>query len=246
MRRWALVCAAIVVPVQVSSVGHSDAAIAGTLIQDHVTRGRGSIAIVGDSLTYSYITDLPTRLREQGWGPFAIEARSTRKTLVTTSLATSGLEAVRRIRATGFEPRVWIIALGTNDMIAAYRTPGLAASTIDGMMAELGQQAKVVWVNTYSKFNPSATTAFNAALEAARPRHSNLVTSDWYSLVVQHPGWIVDDGIHTTLTGAIARNEWVSLQAINRWCTAAPAYVPVAAGTAASGVALAPATRLCR
>lgn len=223
-----------------------DAATPGTLLRDAVSRTRGPVAVVGDSLTYSYLYGLPGEFSAEGWGPFAIEARSARRTTVTTSIATSGLDAVRRIRATGFDPQRWIIALGTNDMLITYRTPGMAATVIDTMMAELGAGKKVVWVNVYSRNDPGATVAFNAALVAATRRHPNLVVVDWAGLVSAHPTWLASDGVHPTLTGAIARNDWLSRVMPVSWCAPAPTYVPLPAGTsvATAGVPTR-AVRLC-
>jgi lysophospholipase L1-like esterase len=242
--RAALVMVAVLLVARPSS-----AAVQGSLHIDRTVRANGAIAMVGDSLTYSYWSALPGSFRAQQWGPFALEARSARRTLVTTSIATSGVEGIRRIRATGFDPDTWIIALGTNDMNITYQTPGATDALIDALMAELGNGHHVVWVNVYARDFPAQTRAFNAALTAAMRRHANLAVADWYGLVMAHPNWIGADGIHPTLAGAEARNSWVATLGFTRFCPPTPPVVvppTVVASVGSSGAnATAQAVRLC-
>lgn len=241
---------AVLVMVAVLQVARpSSAAIAGSLHVDRVVRASGAVAVVGDSLTYSYWSALPGSFVAQQWGPFALEARSARRTLVTTSIATSGVDGIRRIRATGFDPVTWIIALGTNDMNITYKNPRATDELIDALMAELGSGHRVIWVNVYARDFPAQTRAFNDALTLATRRHGNLAIADWYGLVMAHPNWIGSDGIHPTLEGAEARNGWVATLGFTRFCPPTPPVVvpPVvvpSVGTSGAA-ATAQAVRLC-
>jgi lysophospholipase L1-like esterase len=227
----------------------SSAAVPGSLYADPVLRQSGAVALVGDSLTYSYWSGLPKPFRDNQWGPFELEARSARRALVTTSIATSGVEAIRRIRATGFDPVTWVIALGTNDMNITYRRAGATDALIDGLMAELGLGHRVIWVNVFARGYPAQTKAFNAALSSATARHHNLAIADWNGLVTAHPSWIGSDGVHPTLAGAEARNAWVATLGFMRICPSTPPMVPVVAAVgsieSAGATATAQAVRLC-
>ncbi len=227
----------------------SSAAVPGSLYVDPTMRPSGAVALVGDSLTYSYWSALPKPFRDNRWGPFELEARSARRTLVTTSIATSGVDAIRRIRATGFDPVTWVVALGTNDMNITYHAAGATDALIDGLMAELGRGHRVIWVNVYARDFPAQTRAFNAALSKATARHRNLAVADWNGLVVAHPNWIGSDGVHPTLAGAEARNAWVATLGFMRICPSTPPMVPlvtaVASIDAAGATATAQAVRLC-
>lgn len=237
--------------------GVADAATQGSMVIDRVVRPNGGIGLVGDSLSYAYFAGLDDAFRAEAWGPIGLEVRSVRRTTVTQAIATSGLDAVRRLRANGFDAPVWIVALGTNDILSTFNTPGSAATLIDTMMSELGAGKRVVWVNVYAGNVDVKARAFNEALTAATSRHSQLVIADWYSLAADHPEWFVlsppftDDGVHINSAGAIARNQFVARAALASPCTAVARFVPPVGGLirgswAGGASALEPAQRLCR
>ncbi len=186
------------------------AALPASFYSDSTSRANGGIALVGDSLTYSYWSGLPASFVAEKWGPFQLEARSGRYTTMTSSSATSGLDAVRRIRAGGFDPPVWIVALGTNDLWRTYSIPGATAVLIDTMMKEIGTGHRVVWVNVYNRDSLTQAIAFNNELLAAVGRHPQLTVADWFSVISANPQWLTADGVHLNLTGSIARNEFVA------------------------------------
>ena len=205
------------------------------------------MALVGDSLTFAAWSELPAVFARKKWGPFQLEARSGRKTTTTLASATSGLEAVRRIRDGGFDPELWIIALGTNDVRSTYGKPGVAAAMVDAMMAEIGPDHDVVWINVYLRDAPAETNAFNEVLRTASTRHRRLTVADWRSVVLANPQWVIDDGVHLNLPGARARNEFVARVALAPGCDGEPPGAPAASlaiVTAAAGAG-APAQRLC-
>lgn len=92
-------------------------------------------------------------------------------------------------------------------------------SAIEQIMAEAKGQgvAKVFWLN-YRASNSYAYgryyTAHNAALEAAKVRHPNLVVLDWNGYSQSQPAstqaqWFTSDQIHITAIGAIALAEYI-------------------------------------
>ncbi|MEP7115117.1 MAG: GDSL-type esterase/lipase family protein [Ilumatobacteraceae bacterium] len=227
-------------------------ALPASFYSDPTPRPVGAVALVGDSTSYAYFDGLPASFVDEGWGPFQLEVRSARRTLVTSSIATSGIDAVRRIRAGGFDPAVWIIALGTNDINVVSRTPGAATALINAMLDEIGADHRVVWVNIYSQFDPVTSVAFNDALDDVAASGDQLRVIDWHSLASTHPDWFNPDGIHNTLTGAIARNAFVAdaaVAAIATRCLPVAAPTPPTPASAVDAVNAAtaskPAVRLC-
>lgn len=204
--------AALVLPSLLTATDTS--AVPASFYRDDVARGNGAIALIGDSLTYAYWAGLPSSFVAEDWGPFQLEARSGRFTTTTTEAATSGLDAVRSVRAGGFDPPVWIIALGTNDLALTYGVPGATATLIDTMMDEIGPGHSVVWVNVYKKGSVAKAVAFNNELTAATGRYPDLVIADWFTVISAHPEWLQDDGVHNNVAGAIARNEFVANAAL--------------------------------
>ena len=209
------VCALLLALAVPSLLTASDtSALPASFYRDDVPRANGSVALIGDSLTYAHWSGLPAEFVAERWGPFQLEARSGRFTTTTTESATSGLEAVRRVREGGFEPAVWIIALGTNDLAITYETPGATAALIDTMMTEIGSGRRVVWVNVYKQFSVTKARAFNDELQSATARHPGLVIVDWFTVAAAHPEWMQDDGVHMNMTGSVARNQFVARAAL--------------------------------
>jgi lysophospholipase L1-like esterase len=190
------------------------AALPASYVVDTVPRPAGGVAIVGDSLTVSFLSGLPNVLRFAGFGPFQIEARSARRTVVSIKGSTSGIDGVRHIRASGFDPPLWVIALGTNDANLTARSPGATDMTIVAMLNEIGPGHRVVWVNTFAARSTANARAFNDRLQAIAATRSNLTVADWYSFAAAHRSWIREDGVHPTMTGAVQRNAFVVQQAV--------------------------------
>lgn len=93
------------------------------------------------------------------------------------------------------------------------------SSAIEQIMAEANAQgvAKVFWLNyrtSYSYAYGGYYTAHNAALEAARVRHPNLVVLDWNGYSQSLPAstqaaWFTSDQIHITGDGAVGLAEYI-------------------------------------
>lgn len=244
MRRTGLLLTVTLVA-SLATVGRGEA-LPASFYADSEARPNGSVALVGDSLTYAAWSDLPSVFVSANWGPLQLEARSGRKITTTLEIATSGLDAVRRISEGGFDPELWIIALGTNDARSTYGKAGAAAGMIDAMMAEIGPAHDVIWIDVYLRDFDAQADAFNAALRKAVSRHPRLTIADWQSVVGDNPQWVVDDGVHLDLTGSLARNEFVARVGLVPGCdgraAGAPPSAPAIVATASAAV---PAQRLC-
>lgn len=212
-RRWRLAVAGVLAVTALTAPTPAAALLPASYVVDTQPRMAGAVAIVGDSLTVSYIAGLPATLRSAGFGPFQIEARSARRTIVGLPGVTPGIEGVRHIRSSGFDPPLWVIALGTNDINPTARPVGAADLTIVALLDEIGPGHRVVWVNTFAARSDANARAFNERLAQLAATRPNLVIADWYSLASDNRQWIRDDGVHPTATGAVQRNEFVVRQA---------------------------------
>lgn len=188
-------------------------ALPASYVVDEQPRMGGAVAIVGDSLTVSFIAGLPGSLRRAGFGPFQIEARSARRTVIPLPGVTAGIDGVRHIRASGFDPPLWVIALGTNDVNLTAHPMGAADLTIVAMLDEIGPGHRVLWVNTFAARSDANARSFNTRLAAIAATRPNVTVADWYSLASGNRQWIRDDGVHPTAAGAVQRNEFVVEQA---------------------------------
>jgi peptidoglycan/LPS O-acetylase OafA/YrhL len=118
-------------------------------------------------------------------------------------------------KAEGFEG-CWVLALGTNE--AANVAAGSAVTErerIDKMMAIIGSEQPVLWVNVrslveagdpYSKENMEK---WDEELVAACATYSNMRVYDWASDVKDD--WFIEDGIHFTSPGYAARAQLIAL-----------------------------------
>jgi hypothetical protein len=180
---------------------------ASALVRTEETpRPLGPVGVIGDSLTYAYLNELPGLFAEQGFGPIRADGLSSRHIELTSATIPSGQEALRAARAAGFDSPLWVIALGTNDL-------GFDATTmerqIERMLDAIGTDRRTVWVNVWASKYPTSSTRFNDALARVATRRPELTVADWASVLQQHPEWFASDGVHNTLAGAKARNRFL-------------------------------------
>lgn len=201
-------------------------ALPASYFEDATPGPAGSLAIVGDSLTIGYWGGLDDTLRQAGFGPFRMEARSARRTVVPIEGSTSGIDAVRHIRQGGFDAAVWVVAVGTNDINLTAGTPGEPDRTIITMLDEIGPGRTVVWVNVHAGRSQANAAAFNARLAAIAAERPGMVVADWSTLAGTNPQWMREDGVHNTAEGAAQRNRFVAAQALWAVATAGTASMP--------------------
>ncbi len=179
-----------------------------------------SIAHVGDSLTMDATAHLAEQYARRGWTDVRIDARGGRGILTLMYGGLTGLEAVRAIKAAGFDG-CWVIALGTNDtantdywVAAPDEQHQWRVNLIRSMMMEL-DGAKVVWVNTHLPqpdiaYSSADSKAWNAALREVAFAYPNMMIFDWDAVAADHPEWTLDDHVHDTPLGSAERARIVA------------------------------------
>jgi len=179
-----------------------------------------SLAHVGDSLTVGAREQLTAEYAMRGWSNFRIDAKGGRGIASFMYDDITGLEAVKRIKATGFNG-CWVMALGTNDTANAdeFGAPRAAQRAwrlglIRSMMDEL-DGAPVVWVNTHlvsatASYSAADAVAWNQALLDVAPEYPNMKVFDFNAAASGHPEWTLPDEIHDTPLGSAHRADLVA------------------------------------
>jgi hypothetical protein len=211
----AVVAAVIVLPEYTAA----RAASSGSRGPAHAAAGpqrverHGDVALVGDSLSVQATAPENADLRAAGWR-VTINAQSGRRIAYdATPGPTSGITAVREIRAGGRDPHTWIIELGTNEMwTSAGRDPFAMRLLIDQMLHEIGPGHRVVWVNIHHGAALEGTAVFNLVLAQVAAQRADLVVADWADHAAT-PGYLIDDHIHLTPAGAAAMGRVIAAAA---------------------------------
>ena len=178
------------------------------------------IAHVGDSLTWAATAQFAEQYARRGWTDVRIDARGGRGIATFMYIDVTGIEAVRRIKATGFDG-CWVMALGTNDtantdywVAAPDEQHAWRVNLIRSMMIEL-DGAPVVWVNTHLTepdidYSAADAKAWNAALREVAFAYPNMMIFDWDAVAADHPEWTKDDHVHDTPEGSTERARIVA------------------------------------
>jgi hypothetical protein len=167
-------------------------------IENDAAGANGAIGIIGESSTQGTLPWIGDDLAALGWGP--IRGYAAPGVRIPPDLAGFAIPVVQRWRAEGFDPRVWIIGLGANDVGFSTTSGPKAVAYIDSMLDAIGPSREVLWVNiTHHEADWQA--AWNAALAQVATRRFNLHVFDWASIAAQHPEWIYSDQVHLTPTG---------------------------------------------
>jgi lysophospholipase L1-like esterase len=158
------------------------------------------VAVIGDSLTVG--AQLGNFGVNDDWTIDAVTGRTTEQ----------GVGAAEELDIAGYDQIV--VALGTNDYedsAAEY------ATQIDDMMAVLGSEVPVTWVNVDAGTPKLAGAAdgVNAALDAAADRYPNLTIADWSSYIASRDDeddLRSGDEVHYSQDGNVVRAKWMDEQ----------------------------------
>jgi hypothetical protein len=153
--------------------------------------------VIGDSLTVG--AEIGGLGRGDG---ITVDAEQGRTTAEGTAIATdTDLGGYGRV----------IVALGTND---STDTAEEFEPKVDAMMAVLGDEVPVAWVNVDTGTDKLAPAAegVNAALAAAAKRYDNLTIADWDGYINGRDDaddLRVGDGVHDSSEGYRVRAGWM-------------------------------------
>src|SRR4051794_33170457 len=159
---------------------------------------RGALGLIGESSTQGTLPWIGGDLAALGWGPMRLYAFPGVR--IPPDRSGFAIPTVQTWRAEGFDPRVFVLGLGANDVGFSQDSVPKAAAYIDSMLDAVGPGREVLWLNIT---HPEASwqAAWNTALNQVAARRLNLHIFDWASIAAQHPDWLVGDGVHLTPTG---------------------------------------------
>jgi lysophospholipase L1-like esterase len=159
-----------------------------------------AVAIVGDSLTYSAQTEIVESLATLGLGDVVVDGQVSRRMTSSTDTIRSGETVVLQIAAEA-APRVWVIALGTNDVASGSSADSIRAS-VQRVLDAIPDDSLVVWVDTYIRDEHDAVVAGNQIIRDVVSQRPGAVIADFYSYG-DDPGIVVSDGVHLTDAGRV-------------------------------------------
>jgi lysophospholipase L1-like esterase len=182
---------------------------------DNRACGASSVYVIGDSLTVgaAFPGGLEQLLAHAGYHA-RVDAEVSRFIKAGVQI----LDFRAHVRRQPLEPVV-MVALGTNDAHAGFTITALE-SLVDELMAAVGPNRSVVWVNT--QFLPAfRSDTFNRVLRWKAAQYPNLVIADWDA--TDHTSSLTASGIHYTNDGYRVRAIFTlqQLEKVTR-CTPAP------------------------
>jgi lysophospholipase L1-like esterase len=157
-----------------------------------------AVAVVGDSLTLGAQLEITSTLSGLGLGVVAIDGQVSRRMTSSTDTIRSGLAVVEEVAATS-SPRIWVIALGTND-VASGSSPGQIRGSVERVLAAIPPDALVVWVDTWIRDERDAVVAGNLIIRDAVASRPGAVVADFFSYA-DDAGIVGSDGVHLTAAG---------------------------------------------
>jgi lysophospholipase L1-like esterase len=156
-----------------------------------------SVAMVGDSITVASMAPLEDGYLALGLDVRAIDADDGRRIVAEGSANGSGLDAVSALAATD-PPDLWVIALGTNDVLQ-YAGAEEYRAAIGALLTAVPVNAPVVWVDTYLAEDPAQCDEFNSALRDTLDFRGTASVADW-AAVASGDG-VLADGVHPSSEG---------------------------------------------
>ena len=173
-------------------------------IADPTVRPAGAIGLIGDSVLMGVDPWIATDLAAAGWGPFHYWAGTGTRVPADNPLGASTV--LRQWRAAGFDPAVWIIGVGADDVGFVGSSVRASEAEIELMLAEIGPGRDVVMA-TIQHQNGVWEANWNQALRNVAVRRPGLHVIEWQAEADQHPSWWGGDGVHLSPTGYRARSQ---------------------------------------
>ena len=157
-----------------------------------------AVAVVGDSLTLGAQLEITATLGGIGLGVVDVDGQVSRRMTSSTDTIRSGLDVVREIAAAA-SPKIWVIALGTNDVASGSSADSIRDS-VERVLAAIPPDALVVWVDTWIRDERAAVVAGNLIIRDVVAQRHGAVVADFFSYG-DDPGIVGGDGVHLTAAG---------------------------------------------
>ncbi len=165
-----------------------------------------SVVMIGDSISARSEVALGVVLKAMGFDSVTINAESSRRIDVGNRRPTNGMDVVTFVAGSD-PPEMWVIALGTNDA-GLYTTDEEYQGLIDGLLDVIGDDAPLVWVNTYREDHIDGCIQFNNLLRATLDDRGNATVADWFQQCVSRDV-LTDDGVHPNDDGILVFADMV-------------------------------------
>jgi lysophospholipase L1-like esterase len=159
-----------------------------------------SIVMIGDSITRGSTTQLAERFEALGLGDVTIEAQNGKRMVMSSGGNTGGAKVARFLAGSSDTADIWVVALGTND-IGQYAGPDEIAAAVDEVLAEVPDDAPLVWVDTYWADRAEDADVLNLVVRARIAERGNAVVAPWAAFAAAE-GVLTGDGVHPTDDGA--------------------------------------------
>ncbi|MGA9278811.1 GDSL-type esterase/lipase family protein [Ilumatobacter sp.] len=175
-----------------------------------------SIVMIGDSITVASSEAIEEQFSQIGFDNVTIVAQQGKRISESFGDNTSGASIADYVadEYTGDpQDRLWIVALGTND-ISQYADAAEVSDVVDSVLESIPPEAPLLWVNTYIEDRPADTAAVNAAISRAVAERGNATVGSWSSYAPEN-GVLSDDGVHPTDQGEITFASVVTTSAAN-------------------------------
>jgi lysophospholipase L1-like esterase len=178
----------------------------GAAIDSGATAGEAEnidmVMMVGDSITVGATPSLEAQFDALGLD-HVIEAENGKRMAVSSSGNPSGASVTdAMVDADDHDSasEVWVVALGTND-IGQYSSPDDIAAAVNEVLAEVPDDAALVWVDTYFRDRAEQTDEVNRIIRDRVARRGNSVVAPWSDYATAD-GVLSGDDVHPTEDGS--------------------------------------------
>ncbi|MEM8618451.1 MAG: hypothetical protein AAGF73_01885 [Actinomycetota bacterium] len=171
--------------------------------------GNPSVVVVGDSLTADNAPQIDAHLRGARVGGVHLAALGGRRIDVDYEFFgwnNSGRDEIARLRASGVDPLLWIVELGTNDLrelagCGCADPAVVAGELIDVILDAVGERGEIVWVTVHDREAPIESAVFNSELRRRVVLGDIDALADWSGVARSGEGWFLDR-VHPNHIGA--------------------------------------------